>query len=451
MLTGHAADPLSGIATVMASLNGAPATPVSVNSAGNFSYTTTLKLDGSNDGLNSVLFMAVNGAGTVATQSVSFTLETHGPTLTIQSPSNGVVSATNVTVTGNTADAVSGVTSLTATLDSGTPTPVTVGSAGNFSYTTDLTLGGVDDGPHTVTLIATNGVSKTTRASVMFTLQSVAPTSGLSLALTAPVQADDVSANGRLIGTVKETGTAIASAEYALDGSSSFTPLTVNSSGGFDVALAATGLSARAHSVTVKASDTAGGSQEETVNFTVTPSNFIIGAAGTAGWGEATPSSSDIHLEERNSLLVEYKAPVDLNPVAQGTRTISFQVAPQFGAGTTALAGDRLAVSLVDPSNPSQVLLSGDQAGAPALQARREREAEFPSGLVSFDGTTVTIDVTSVTQPATGLLIFQLINGGTDDSSAVDIENLTDTTNASGVSSPTMAALLPGAPAPPST
>ena len=316
---------------------------------------------------------------------------------------------------------------------------------------TALPTSGSANGAHQISLIATDQAGNTSApTTISFTFETPTSTSGLALAVTAPVQADNVSANGRLIGTVSETGTAIASAEYALDESSSFTPLTLNSSGGFDVPLAATALSAGAHSVTVKASDTAGGSREETVNFTVMPSSFTIGATGTAGWGEATPSNSDIHLEERNSLLVEYEAPVDLDPVAQGTRTISFQVAPQFGTGMAALAGDRLAVSLVNPSNPSQVLLSGDQAGAPLFELGASGAAEFPSGLVSFDGTTVTIDVTSVTQPATGLLIFQLINGGTDDSSTVDIDNLTDTTNASGVSSPTVAALAPGRPAPPS-
>ena len=242
-----------------------------------------------------------------------------------------------------------------------------------------------------------------------------------------------------------ETGSATASAQYSLD-SGAFTPLTLDASGNFDVALAATALAAGAHSVTVKASDTAGGTQQQTINFTVT-SSFLTGAAGTAGWGEATPNNTDIHLEERNSLLVQYSVPVALDPVAAGTRTISFQVAPQFDrTDTTALAGDRLAVSLVDPSSPGTVLLAGDQAGAPLFELGETGAAEFPSGLVSFDGTTVTIDVTSVTAPATGLLVFQLLGGDTDSGTTVDIENLADSVNPNGVSSPTMPAISPVAP-----
>ena len=115
-----------------------------------------------------------------------------------------------MTGTGTTTDPVSGVTSLTAQLDSGTPTAVTVGSLGGFSYTTDLTLGGAQDGPHTVTLTATNGATETTTASLSFTLHSAGPTSGLTLALAAPVARAAVSTDGRLIGTVTETGMASA-------------------------------------------------------------------------------------------------------------------------------------------------------------------------------------------------------------------------------------------------
>src|SRR4029077_14325353 len=89
--------------------------------------------------------------------------------------------------------------------------------------------------------------------------------------------------------------------------------------------------------------------QEQTIHFTLS-SDFLVGAAGTAGWGQATPS--DVHLEERDSLLVQYAVPVALDAVAQGTRTISFQVAPQFDpTDATAISGDRLLVSLVDPAN----------------------------------------------------------------------------------------------------
>ena len=60
-IRGQATDSLSGIVMVTASLNGGTAVPVSMAS-GSFSYTTTLNLDGTNDGMNTVQFMAINGA-----------------------------------------------------------------------------------------------------------------------------------------------------------------------------------------------------------------------------------------------------------------------------------------------------------------------------------------------------------------------------------------------------
>ena len=57
--------------------------------------------------------------------------------------------------------------------------------------------------------------------------------SGLSLALTAPLVSDAVSADGRLIGAVTETGTATASAQYALD-NGAFAPLTLGPAGNFE-------------------------------------------------------------------------------------------------------------------------------------------------------------------------------------------------------------------------
>ena len=131
-----------------------------------------------------------------------------------------MVSATNVTVTGTATDAVSGVSAVTAQVDGTTPINVPFDSSGNYSYTTGLTLGGSEDGPHTVTIAATNGVGKTTTRSVSFTLQSTAPTSGLVIAVAAPFAAAAVSPDGRLIGTVTETGTAVAR-QYSLDGGAS--------------------------------------------------------------------------------------------------------------------------------------------------------------------------------------------------------------------------------------
>jgi YD repeat-containing protein len=431
-VTGHVADPISGIAALQAQVGGGAPVAVPVDAGGNFAYTTTLPLDGSADGAKTVRFTATNGVGNIATTSVSFTLDTRAPALTITSPAPGSTTATNVTVTGHVGDALSGIAALQAQVDGGAAVAVPVDAGGNFSYTTTLKLDGSADGLHSVALRATNGVGNTATASVSFTLSTRTGPRSLALSVTAPIDASALSTTGRLIGTVTETGTATPSARFSLDGGA-FAALPLDSSGHFDQALSATPLAVGAHSVTVQASDSAGHAQQETIPFTVS-SDFLVGASGTSGWGQAT--TSDIHLEERNSLLVQDSVPVTLGAVAQGARTISFQVAPQFDQTDKAsVGGDRLLVALVDPSNPSQMLLSGSQPGTPLFALGKQGAAEFAPGLVSFDGTTVTIDVTSLTTVSTGLLVFQVVNTDEDDGTVVDIRNLADTGNPDGTPS----------------
>src|SRR5262249_25156604 len=111
-------------------------------------------------------------------------------------------------------------------------------------------------------------------------------TSPLTMTVTAPVDASALSATGRLIGTVTETGTATLSAQFALD-SGGFVSLPLDSSGHFDQAMSATSLAVGDHTVTVQASDSAGHAQAQTIHFNVS-SDFLVGAAGTSGWGQAT-------------------------------------------------------------------------------------------------------------------------------------------------------------------
>ncbi len=429
-VTGRAADALSGIAALQAQVDGGAAVAVAVGPSGNFSYTTTLKLDGSADGSHQVQFVAVDGAGNIGQSAVeSFTLDTRVPTLTITSPAQGSTTATNVTVTGRAADALSGIAALHAQVDGGAAVAVAVGPSGNFSYTTTLKLDGSANGPHTVMLTATNGVGTSSAASVSFTLNASTVPSTISLLVTAPVDSSDLSATGRLIGTVTETGTAMPSAQFSLDGGA-LASLPLDSDGHFDMALSTTPLALGSHQVMVEAMDTSGNMSKQTINFTVS-SDFLIGAAGTSGWGEAT--TGDIHLEERSSLLVQYSVPVTLGAVVQGARTISFSVSPQFDqTDTTSVGSDQLLVSLVDPSNPSQALLSGSQPGTPLFALGKEGAAELAPGLVSFDGTTVTIDVTSLTTVSSGLLVFQMVNTDADDGTVVDIRGLSDTVNPDG-------------------
>jgi hypothetical protein len=425
---GKVSDIGAGVASLAAVVDGGSAVPIPLGPAGAFTYTTTLPLDGTADGSHQVQFVAVDRAGNVGRSPVeSFTLDTRAPVLSISNPPQGLVTAANISVTGHAADVLSGIASLQLQVNGGAAVPLPL-DAGNFAYTTTFKLDGSDDGLKTVTLTAINGVGNTAMATVSFTL-STTGTSPVVLSVTAPIGSSALSPTGGLIGAVTETGSSALSAHFSLDGGATV-PLTLGPAGQFDQALSSSPLALGAHTVVVTASDTAGHSQQQTIPFTVT-SDFLVGATGTSGWGQATPT--DIHLEERNSLLVQYAVPVALGGVAQGARNISFQLAPKFDqTNTSSVAGDRLLVSLVDRANPSQTLLSGAQPGTPLFALGKQGAGELAPGIVSFDGTTVTIDVTSLTTVSSGLLVFQMVNTDADVGTVIDIRNLSDAVNPDG-------------------
>ena len=59
-----------------------------------------------------------------------------------------------------------------------------------------------------------------------------------------------------------------------------------------------------------------------------------------------------MRLVEEDSFLVQTSLPVTIGQ-AQGTRTLSFEVLPQFdNTSVTTVGGDRFLVYLVDPANP---------------------------------------------------------------------------------------------------
>jgi hypothetical protein len=85
------------------------------------------------------------------------THDTQPPVVTVVSPVAGTLANTNVTVSGQVTDERSGVASLRAQLDTGAPFDVAMESGGAFQFDTALPLNGAADGPHTLTLSATDG------------------------------------------------------------------------------------------------------------------------------------------------------------------------------------------------------------------------------------------------------------------------------------------------------
>lgn len=133
------------------------------------SYTPTAALA---DGSHTVKFDASDNDGNAATQkSVSFTVDTVPPTLSITAPANGLVTNQSAcTVSGTTNDATSSPVTVTLKLNSGTAAAVAVGTDGSFSKALTLAAG-----VNTITVVATDSAGKSTTVTRTVTLDTGAP------------------------------------------------------------------------------------------------------------------------------------------------------------------------------------------------------------------------------------------------------------------------------------
>lgn len=133
------------------------------------SYTPTTALA---DGSHTAKFDASDNDGNAAVQkSVTFTVDTVAPTLTINSPAADLVTnESSVTVSGSTNDATSSPVEVTVKLNNGTAQEVTVNADGTFSKALTLI-----SGSNTITIVAKDAAGKTTTVTRTVTLDTGAP------------------------------------------------------------------------------------------------------------------------------------------------------------------------------------------------------------------------------------------------------------------------------------
>ncbi len=150
-------------------VTGSSITKTAITGGYECSYTPSSALS---DGSHTVKVDASDYDGNAATQkSVTFTVDTVAPTLTLSSPADSLITNnSSVTVSGVTNDATSSPVTITVKLNSGTAEKVTVNSDGSFSKT--LTL---SSGANTIVVTATDAAGKTTTITRTVTLDTGAP------------------------------------------------------------------------------------------------------------------------------------------------------------------------------------------------------------------------------------------------------------------------------------
>jgi RHS repeat-associated protein len=140
------------------------------------------------------------------------------------------------------------------------------------------------------------------------------------------------------------------------------------------------------------------------------------------------PGPTTVTLTEGNGLLTQATVPVTLGP-AGGTRTLRIPISAHFDPTAPGAAiGDQLLVYLVDANHPNQTLLDRGQPGT-ALFTLTGAGADYLPGLVHYDGSTLTVDVTSLTTATKGLLLFQLVGMDSATGTMVTAGPVADTVN----------------------
>lgn len=198
------------------------------------------------------------------------------PTIAITDPPNGQTVASNVTVQGTVTDDVSGVFSLTASIDGGPPVPVTVGNGGAFSFTTALATDGTDDGLHTIVFVARDQAGNVTApTSFTFTLDSGVQQLTMRLDAATDTAGGGIGDNNRtILDVVTLEGTTDSGSTVTLVGTAFTT--TADASGNFS--FTGVPLALGVNAFTVRATDLSGNSRELTRNIIRTSDPTVASA-----------------------------------------------------------------------------------------------------------------------------------------------------------------------------
>ena len=152
------------------------------------------------DGANKVTFKFADNDGNHGdTLTSNFTISTAAPALNITSPSDNLLTnSKTLTVAGAATTAVAGVTiaKVVIKIDGGADDAVTLG--GNGSFSKQITIN--SDGHHTITIIATDSLGKTTQVVRNVTIDTTKP-----VITDIKASATTVDAGGRIVFTFKVT------------------------------------------------------------------------------------------------------------------------------------------------------------------------------------------------------------------------------------------------------
>lgn len=159
----------------------------------------------------------------------------------------------------------------------------------------------------------------------------------------------------------------------------------------------------------------------------------------------------NIVLQSQGQFAQQRDVTITVGGESAGARLYRVDVDSQFDPfSSNGLNPDLLAVYLVDPSQSDTTLLDRGENGTSIFSLSANGEVELALGLVSWNGTTLEIDLTEVDTTSTAALRFQLLVGESQSRSKVTItprSNSLDATRQTGELAVTPSSVFdPGAP-----
>ena len=187
-IRGWTLDNLSGVRALQASMDGRAYVVVNLDSNGRFSFQPQLALNGSNDGMHTVTFRAIDHAGLISpVAEFKFTLDTTAPNIDIVSPLENAVISVESRLVGTAGGTGSPITSLTYQIGDGVSMPIRFASSnGRFDQRFDLSE--LAPGIHTIRVtardaagnVSTTSVNARLVAAIPLTIAAISPTTGES-------------------------------------------------------------------------------------------------------------------------------------------------------------------------------------------------------------------------------------------------------------------------------
>lgn len=287
--------------------------------------------------------------GNLVLQSFDFTKTTNPPKIVLDQTNTNVVTNKNPVISGDVFGISANAAVLAASVDGGPATQVHFDQNGRFSLPTNFALNGSQDGPHTITLVASDLLGN---QSNIATIHVTLDTQGPQIALAGLQNGSTIAAGTTLQGTALSHFAGLTGLSYSFDGGTAI-PVAFDgpSTGAFNQALDLSQLATTGnHTLTITATDAAGNVTTQTL--TVGLSQLIPLTVTALDFGG---DASAVGVTFRP--LITFSRPVDLSTLTNNSIFL------------TDAAGNRIATPVVAWTDNEHAWLFPDPTkGLPAGQ-----------------------------------------------------------------------------------